>query len=106
MAPSLYEHSGNILLRFILLILLEKICFYSEAKLIQHLFQTTPITTFLVSLLSEKDIMTITMSLLIFDALVDKLNSMETLLIREGVLEMMEAIAKDNAWKNLEVYST
>jgi len=37
------------------------------------------------------------MSLFIFDALVDKLNSMETLLIREGVLEMMEAIAKNNA---------
>lgn len=33
--------------------------------------------------------MTITMSLLIFDALGEKLNNMETVLAREGVMEIL-----------------
>ena len=40
--------------------------------------------------------MTITMCLLIFDALAEKLNNMETVIAREGVMEIMQGLAKDS----------
>ena len=104
--PSLYEHSGSNLLRFILLILLEKIFFYSEAKLIEQLFSKMPVIPFLVSLLQEKDVMTVTMCLFMFDALSEKMNNKETIFTREGVLEILKELAFEDACTNLKFYST
>ena len=46
------------------------------------------------------------MCLFIFDTLIEKINNMETLLVREGVLEVMKGLALDNTCENLEFYST
>ena len=49
--------------------------------------------------------MTITMCLFIFDALIEKINNLEVLLVREGVLEIMKGLCNGNICENLEVYS-
>ena len=50
--------------------------------------------------------MTVTMCLFIFDVLIEKINNMETLIVREGVLEIMKGLAIDNVCLDLEFYST
>ena len=49
--------------------------------------------------------MTVTICLFIFDALIEKINSMEILLVREGLLEIMKNLANGDACEHLEVYS-
>lgn len=41
------------------------------------------------------------MGLFIFDALIEKINNLEVLLIREGVLEIMSELANDKSCEDL-----
>ena len=49
--------------------------------------------------------MSVTMCLFIFDALIDKINNLETLIVREGVLEIMKELINEKSYENLEIYS-
>lgn len=90
-------------MKYLILILIEKIFFFSTKKELQIFLQKIEISAFLSKLITSNDIMKVSFLLLICDSALQKLPELIIPFIREGILSFLEKISLEDNLKNLEI---
>lgn len=91
----LYERNPLILYKYIILIILEKIIIFANTQDLIKCSNFSLIAQFIYRLLHTFDLMIITLSLLIIDAMINKMPSILNDFVREGVMERLNFLKNE-----------
>lgn len=102
--PPIYELNSGNFLKYLILILIEKIFFYSSKKELQLFLQNFDLASFLSKLINSNDILKIAFFLLICEKAISKLSDVVVVsFMREGILAFVEGLQNEENLKKLEV---
>ena len=83
--PPLFEKSNNLLLKYIILIIIEKMLTFSESFEVQKILKNVNLSNFLSQQLLSEDMMIVTITLLIIDVTIEKNPEIYVTFVREGL---------------------
>ena len=72
--PNIYESSNNLLLKYLILIIMEKIILFMDESQIKQVIEKSNLMNIIPRLINSEDIMIITITLLIVDQILQKYN--------------------------------
>jgi hypothetical protein len=102
--PSIYELNSGNFLKYLILILIEKIFSYSSRKELLNFLQEIDLASFLSKLVASNDILKIAFFLLITEKAVTKLADLVVVsFMREGILAFVEGLQNEENLRKLEI---
>lgn len=102
--PEIYEINNGNFIKYLILILVEKIFSFSTKKEIALFLKNMDFPAFLSKLPISNDLMKIAFFLLITDSALQKLPELFIPFLREGIMDFIDKLSLDEEMKNLQVF--
>lgn len=102
--PEIYEINNGNFIKYLILILIEKIFSFSNKKEISSFLKNTDFPAFISKLTVSNDLMKISFFLLISEASLQKLPELFIAFLREGIIDFIEKLSLEEEMNFLQIF--
>ena len=101
---DIFEFSNKIMVRYIVLIIMEKMLSFSEKQEVMPHMSNGRIYFFLTQLMASDDLMINSVFLLIIQIFVEKMPELYHIFYREGIIDKLEKLSDVKTQPKLQIY--